>query len=63
MRLLLSSLRNFVVDIGKSIFPTYTVKQIMLRITWLILATLSCMGCIFLILHIGVCPTGFTTTL
>ncbi|CAN0846097.1 hypothetical protein LINGRAHAP2_LOCUS4292 [Linum grandiflorum] len=34
-----------------SIFPTFTAKQTMLRITWPILATLSLMVCIFLISH------------
>ncbi|CAN0923513.1 hypothetical protein LINGRAHAP2_LOCUS33599 [Linum grandiflorum] len=35
----------------------------MLRITWLILAILLLIGCNFLILLIGVCPTGYITIL
>ncbi|CAN0910400.1 hypothetical protein LINGRAHAP2_LOCUS26270 [Linum grandiflorum] len=50
MRRLFCSSRSFVVVNGKSIFLTFTVKQIMLRIIWPILATLSFMGCTFLIL-------------
>ncbi|CAN0904945.1 hypothetical protein LINGRAHAP2_LOCUS23385 [Linum grandiflorum] len=56
---LFSSLRNFAVVNGKSISPIFTVKQIMLRITWAILAILLVMGCIFMILLIGVCPTSY----
>ncbi|CAN0902369.1 hypothetical protein LINGRAHAP2_LOCUS21948 [Linum grandiflorum] len=44
---------------GKSILPIFTVKLIMLRITLLILATLSFMACTFLIHHIRICPTGY----
>ncbi|CAN0899236.1 Putative ribonuclease H protein At1g65750 [Linum grandiflorum] len=45
------------------IFLIFTVKLILLRIIWPILVILSRMGCICLILHIGVCPTGFITIL
>ncbi|CAN0854300.1 hypothetical protein LINGRAHAP2_LOCUS5886, partial [Linum grandiflorum] len=40
MRFLFSSLKSFAVVSGKSIFSTFTVKQIMLRTIWLILAIL-----------------------
>ncbi|CAN1240204.1 hypothetical protein LINGRAPRIM_LOCUS2641 [Linum grandiflorum] len=59
MRPLFSNLRNFAVLNGKSISPTFIVKQIMLRTIWPILAILLVMGCIFLILLLGVCPTGY----
>ncbi|CAN0886439.1 hypothetical protein LINGRAHAP2_LOCUS15362 [Linum grandiflorum] len=49
MRFLLCNSRSFVVVNVKSIFLTFTVKQIMMRIIWLILVTLSLMACIFLI--------------
>ncbi|CAN0905031.1 hypothetical protein LINGRAHAP2_LOCUS23436 [Linum grandiflorum] len=63
MRLLFSSLKNFAVVTGKSISPTFIVKQIMLRITCLILVILLFMGCIFLIFLVGVCSTGYITIL
>ncbi|CAN0915065.1 hypothetical protein LINGRAHAP2_LOCUS28916 [Linum grandiflorum] len=59
MRLLFSSLRNSAIVNGKSISPTFTVKQIILRIICPILTIISSMGCIFLILLIGVCPIGY----
>ncbi|CAN0926339.1 hypothetical protein LINGRAHAP2_LOCUS35284 [Linum grandiflorum] len=45
------------------IINIFTVKLIMLRTIWPILVILSLMDCIFLILQIGVCPTGFTMIL
>ncbi|CAN0881544.1 hypothetical protein LINGRAHAP2_LOCUS14299 [Linum grandiflorum] len=41
--------------------PTFIAKLIMLHIIWLIFVTLLFLVCIFWILHIGVCPTGFST--
>ncbi|CAN0858388.1 hypothetical protein LINGRAHAP2_LOCUS7223, partial [Linum grandiflorum] len=63
MRLLFSSSRSFAVANGKSIFPTFTMKQRMLQTIWLISAILSLLGCIFFILQIRVCPTSYITIL
>ncbi|CAN0904433.1 hypothetical protein LINGRAHAP2_LOCUS23089 [Linum grandiflorum] len=48
---------------GKLIFLIFTVKRIILRIIWLILATLLIMVCIFLLHQIGTSPTRFNTVL
>ncbi|CAN0839689.1 hypothetical protein LINGRAHAP2_LOCUS2644 [Linum grandiflorum] len=63
MQLLFSSLRNFAVVNVNYIFSTFTLKQIMLRITWLILTILLFINCIYLILLIRVCPTSYITIL
>ncbi|CAN0913525.1 hypothetical protein LINGRAHAP2_LOCUS27987 [Linum grandiflorum] len=63
MRLSSYSLRSFAAVIGKSIFLLFTPKQIMQQTIWPILAIISLMRCIFLILQIRVCPTGFITIL
>ncbi|CAN0908258.1 hypothetical protein LINGRAHAP2_LOCUS25189 [Linum grandiflorum] len=59
MQLLFCSSRSSAAINGKFIFSTFTVKQIMLRIIWLILATLYLTGCICLTHQIGACPTGY----
>ncbi|CAN0911507.1 hypothetical protein LINGRAHAP2_LOCUS26905 [Linum grandiflorum] len=59
MQLLFYSSRSYVVVNGKLLFLLFTVKQILLRITWLILVIPSVMRCICLILQIGVCPTNY----
>ncbi|CAN0826534.1 hypothetical protein LINGRAPRIM_LOCUS2284, partial [Linum grandiflorum] len=51
--------RSFTIGNGKSIFLVFTVKLIILRIIWLILATLFIMVCIFFMHHIETCPTDF----
>ncbi|CAN0914178.1 hypothetical protein LINGRAHAP2_LOCUS28411 [Linum grandiflorum] len=50
---------SYVAANGKFIFLIFTVKLIMLRIIWPILATLSLMVCTFWIYQIGVCSTGY----
>ncbi|CAN0862478.1 hypothetical protein LINGRAHAP2_LOCUS8480 [Linum grandiflorum] len=49
MRPLFFSSKSFVFVNGKFIFPTFTVKQIILQIVWLILTILSLMRCTFFI--------------
>ncbi|CAN0911003.1 hypothetical protein LINGRAPRIM_LOCUS1429 [Linum grandiflorum] len=59
MRLLFCSSTNSATTNRKFRYATFTVKQIMLQIIWLILATLSLTGCICLTHQTGVCPTGY----
>ncbi|CAN0893281.1 hypothetical protein LINGRAPRIM_LOCUS2659 [Linum grandiflorum] len=59
MRLLFCSSRNCSAVTEKFRFLTFTVKLIMPRIIWLILAILSLTGCIYLTHHTGPCPTSY----
>ncbi|CAN0917127.1 hypothetical protein LINGRAHAP2_LOCUS30104 [Linum grandiflorum] len=62
MRLSLFNSRNSAAVNGKSRSPTFTVKLIMIRAIWLILAILSPMRCICLIHQIGTYSTGYIMT-